>query len=259
MQPHALIRCSWGASAVKNGKQKFFTCLFLLALAATAVYGAFSAREDTAALMNVSWSSHTVILDAGHGGEDGGAISLSGATESGINLAIAKKLDGIFGLYGVQTVMLRTEDVSLHSEGASTLREKKSSDLQNRVARISSFEDATLISIHQNSYTGGAQYHGAQVFYANGELSRPLAERTQNVLRETLDPSNQRTVAPVPSGVYLMNHVSCQAILVECGFLSNPEEDRLLQESGNQRKVAAALAGAYLQDRCAISTEEEGA
>ncbi len=186
-----------------------------------------------------------VVIDAGHGGEDGGAVSVSGAIESNINLAVALRLDAIFGLYGVPTVLLRDSDVSLHDESADTLRQKKVSDLKNRVATIEALENPVVISIHQNTYPD-SQYHGAQVFYANGELSLPFAKVTQSTLQNVLDPSNQRKPAAVPSGVYLMNHISCKAILVECGFLSNPQEDRLLQSPEYQKKLAAALAGAYL-------------
>ena len=120
------------------------------------------------------------------------------------------------------------------------------SDLHNRVARIEATPHATLISIHQNTYDGSSRYHGAQVFYANGALSLPLAQYTQEVLRRALDPENSRQATKIPDSIYLMSHISCRAILVECGFLSNPSEDALLQTSGYQTKIAAALAGAYL-------------
>jgi len=191
-------------------------------------------------------SSGTVVIDAGHGGEDGGAVSLSGVPESGINLSIALRLDQLLGLYGVHTLLLRSEDISLYSDGAVTLREKKVSDLHNRVAQIQAVADATLISIHQNTYQS-PKYHGAQVFYANEALSLPFAQLTQEALRLALDPGNSRTAAKIPDTVYLMNHITCRAILVECGFLSNPEEDRLLQSATYQTKIAAALTGAYLQ------------
>lgn len=188
----------------------------------------------------------TLILDAGHGGEDGGAVSLSGVAESGINLAIVLKLDQLLGLYGVAPVLLRSEDISLHDSSAQTLREKKVSDLHNRVSAIESEENATLISVHQNTYQS-SRYHGAQVFYVNEELSLPFAQLTQDILRESLDPENTREPKPIPDTVYLMNHITCRAILVECGFLSNPEEDLLLQTNAYQVKLASALTSAWLQ------------
>ena len=186
-----------------------------------------------------------LILDAGHGGEDGGAVSVTGVPESRVNLEIVQKLRDILALYGVDPVVLREEDVSLHDPEASTLREKKRSDLKNRVCAVEAVEGGTLLSIHQNSYPG-SQYRGAQVFYAPTRGSRELAERLQTALREELQPDNGRQAKPIPESVYLMNHVSCPAVLVECGFLTNPEEEALLRDGGSQRQLAAVLAGAWL-------------
>ena len=186
-----------------------------------------------------------LILDAGHGGEDGGAVSVTGVTESRVNLEIVQKLRDTLALYGVDPVVLREEDVSLHDPEASTLREKKRSDLKNRVRAVEAVEGGTLLSIHQNSYPG-SQYRGAQVFYAPTGGSRELAELLQTALREELQPDNDRQAKPIPESVYLMNHVSCPAVLVECGFLTNPEEEALLRDGGYQRQLAAVLAGAWL-------------
>ena len=186
-----------------------------------------------------------LILDAGHGGEDGGAVSVTGVPESRVNLEIVQKLRDTLALYGVDPVVLREEDVSLHDPEASTLREKKRSDLKNRVRAGEAVEGGTLLSIHQNSYPG-SQYRGAQVFYAPTGGSRELAELLQTALREELQTDNGRKAKPIPESVYLMNHVSCPAVLVECGFLTNPEEEALLRDGGYQRQLAAVLAGAWL-------------
>lgn len=188
----------------------------------------------------------TLILDAGHGGEDGGAVSLTGAAESHINLSIVRRMDALLGFYGEAPVLLREDDRSLHDPEAQTLREKKASDLHNRSARIEAIGDATLISIHQNTYPN-PRYHGAQVFFSPTQGSRPLAELVQRLLKEAVDPSNSRSPAQISDSVYLMNHISCRAILVECGFLSNPEEDRLLQSSAYQTKLAAVLTAGWLR------------
>lgn len=188
----------------------------------------------------------TLIVDAGHGGEDGGAVSLTGALESQINLAVALRLDGILGLYGVPAVLLRDKDVSLHDSEAQTLRQKKVSDLHNRVAAVNGYGNAVLLSIHQNSYPDG-RYSGAQVFYSPTEGSRELAQCLQERLRLTLDPNNGRLEKQIPDTIYLMNHISCPAVLVECGFLTNPREEALLRDDAYQTKLAAALAGGYLR------------
>lgn len=228
-------------------KQVLSACL-VLALTLSTGYYLFHGPGASKTVMArpPRFDAGTVVIDAGHGGEDGGAVSAAGNVESRVNLAIAQRLDLLMGLYGVDVRMLRNEDVSLHDPEANTLREKKVSDLHNRVSMIEGTPDATLISIHQNTYAGSTKYHGAQVFFANEALSLPLAQHIQNTLRAALDPENGRQATRIPDTVYLMNHITCRAILVECGFLSNPAEDALLQTGGYQTKIAAALAGAYL-------------
>ena len=107
--------------------------------------------------------------------------------------------------------------------------------------------DAVLLSVHQNTFTD-EEYHGAQVFYAPTEGSQALAETMQEALRAALDPENSRQAKPIPDSVYLMNHVSCPAVLVECGFLSNPEEEALLRSADYQIRLAAVLAGVCLRE-----------
>ena len=227
--------------------KKFIAAALIAAVLFSVFFYQLTKRlEETETFVPQAYSEHTLVIDAGHGGEDGGAVSVSGVSESRINLAIARRLELIMGLYGVDTVLLRTEDISLHSEGASSLREKKVSDLHNRVDRVNSINNAVLISIHQNSYSD-SQYRGAQVFFAPTDGSQTFGDYTQEVLRVSLNPDNTRLAKQIPNTVYLMNHITCRAILVECGFLSNPEEDQLLQTPGYQLKLASALAGAYLQ------------
>ena len=187
----------------------------------------------------------TLILDAGHGGEDGGAVSLTGVSESKINLAIVLKLRDVLGFYGVDPVLLRESDVSLHDKDANTLREKKRSDLKNRVKAIEGIEEGVLLSIHQNTYTS-SRYHGSHVFFAPTDGSQDLAEHFQNSIKATLQPDNKRTVKQIPNTVYIMNHVSCPAVLIECGFLTNSEEESLLREEKYQQKLAAVIAGAWM-------------
>ncbi len=229
-------------------KRRRLSWLLLAALAAVACTQAVSHRAGEAqpVFSPIRYPDQTLILDAGHGGEDGGAVSLSGAAESGINLAIVLRMNQLLGLYGITPILLRSEDISLHDSSAQTLREKKVSDLHNRVAAIEAQENATLISVHQNTFSS-TKYHGAQVFYTNEALSLPFAQLTQDVLRESLDPENTRKPKPIPDSVYLMKHITCRAILVECGFLSNPEEDQRLQSADYQLQLASALTAAWLQ------------
>lgn len=193
----------------------------------------------------------TLILDAGHGGEDGGTVSITGVSESQINLAIVLKMDDILGLYGTSPTLLRSEDVSLHSSDAISTREKKVSDLKNRVAAIQGAENATLISVHQNSFPDG-RYKGAQVFYAPTDGSMELAQHIQTALKASLQPDNNREIKKIPDTIYLMNHVNCRAVLVECGFLTNAEEEAHLRNDVYQRKLAALLSASWLSSNDGI-------
>lgn len=193
-------------------------------------------------------SEPELILDAGHGGEDGGAVSLSGISESHINLAIALDMEDILGLYGISPVMLRREDISLHNVDAKNLHQKKVSDLKKRVSIIDSYGGADLISIHQNSYPDKRQ-HGLQVFYAPTEGSQQLADTIQQRVEKTLQPDNKRDIKQIPETVYLMNHISNRAVLIECGFLTNPQEEELLSKDSYRRKLATILSAAWLTSK----------
>ena len=196
--------------------------------------------------------SRTLVIDPGHGGEDGGAISVSGVSESQVNLSIALKCDQVAGLLGVPVVLLRNEDCSLAPPEADSLREKKRGDLTRRVEVTEQTPNGWLLSIHQNKFEQPSS-RGAQVFYRPSEKSKGWAEHVQALLREQLDPGNHRVIKEIPDSIYLMAHVSCPAILVECGFLSNPEEDALLQQEDYQKKLAVLLMGGFL-----TQTTEEG-
>lgn len=234
----------------------FKHCLFLFSFVsfvfAAVFWGVRTKSVTTKSVSARPVQGYTLILDAGHGGEDGGAVSRSGISESVINLDVTRRLDLLLGLFGVPGVMLREEDTSLHDPSARTLREKKVSDLKNRVSAIEGEAGAWLISIHQNTFPD-ARYHGAQVFYAPTDGSQALAEAMQDTLRTTLDPENQRECKLIPDSIYLMNHISCPAVLVECGFLSNQQEERLLVTPAYQVKLAAALAGGWLSYQSSIT------
>lgn len=228
---------------------KCFRRAGLIAVALCVLCGALLRRAEYVPADIPAWALATqmplLIIDAGHGGEDGGAVSLSGEYESRINLAIAKRLDMVLGLFGAPVLMLRQEDISLHDPESQTLRQKKVSDLHNRVAKVQEQDNAVLLSIHQNSYPDG-RYSGAQVFYAPTAGSDVLAQAMQDTLCMSLQPENRRQPKPIPETIYLMNHISCPAILVECGFLTNAREEQLLRDGGYQTGLAAAMAGCWL-------------
>ena len=217
-------------------------CLTLLML--PALWG--GERENIGAYSPSCKADWILILDPGHGGEDGGASTAGGDRESDINLAITLRLEQVLALCGQPTLLTRNQDVSIHSPDAATIREKKVSDLKNRAELVEQIGYGLLLSVHQNSFTD-PRYSGAQVFYNHVEGSQLWAEQTQEMLRLSLDQGNKRSAKPVADNIYLMNSVSCPAILVECGFLSNGAESSLLLTSSDQTKIATTLAGACLQ------------
>lgn len=183
------------------------------------------------------------VLDAGHGGVDGGASTAAGEKESDINLAIVLRTEQLMAFCGRETVLTRREDVSIHDPTAATIREKKVSDLKNRVALVNGTENGILISVHQNSFTD-PQYQGAQVFYSKAEGCAEWGVAAQELLRAGLDPSNLRAAKPAPESVYLMARVTRPALLVECGFLTGREEAALLLTDVYQRRIALSLTAA---------------
>jgi len=187
-----------------------------------------------------------LIIDPGHGGMDGGAVSLSGYEESEINLAIALRLEALAALYGIPTQMTRRTAELDYPPEADTIRAKKVADTRARVELINGTPYAVVISIHQNTYDGpGAS--GPHVFFAPTEASEAFAGVMQDALVSGLGLERRRVPTRVPSGVFLMNHIDCPAILVECGFLSNLWEEALLRTEAYQLRLAAILLAGYIQ------------
>lgn len=219
--------------------------LIYLTLCAVVILAALLISRGASAIPTDKPDGGTVvIIDAGHGGEDGGAVSVTGRHESRLNLAISLRLRDLLHLLGQPTKMIRTEDVSVYTEG-ETIAAKKVSDIRNRVKTVEQTPGALLISIHQNHFPEG-KYRGAQVFYAKTDGSDILAKRLQTILTTQVDTRNHRQCKPAQD-VYLMSHISCTAVLVECGFLSNPAEEALLHEAQYQKKLAAAVCGGVIQ------------
>lgn len=183
--------------------------------------------------------SHRIVIDAGHGGMDGGATSCTGKLESAYNLEIALKLNDLLHLLGHDTVMTRTSDRSIEAEG-QTIAAKKVSDLKERVRIVNETENALLISIHQNTFSD-SRYSGAQVFYGPEGEGQRLAEDLQTAFCTTLNPGSNRKCKKADS-VYLMQHIDCTGVLVECGFLSNAQEEAKLSSPNYQRKLCCVIA-----------------
>lgn len=185
--------------------------------------------------------SHTIVIDAGHGGEDGGATSCTGRLESSYNLDISLRLEDLMQLLGYRTTMIRRTDTAIYKKG-ETISQKKVDDLKERV-RISNADPGNvLLSIHQNFFSQG-QYSGAQVFYAANEESKHLADALQQSLVEALNPGSKRKTK-AGKGIYLLEKRTGCGVLIECGFLSNSNEESLLRQPEYQKKLACVIAAA---------------
>ena len=193
-----------------------------------------------------SGAGHVLVIDPGHGGEDGGAVAADGTVESGVNLSTALRLEALAHLCGVETRMTRrTQEIDYPPELTETAQ-RKTYDQHCRAALLRETPGAVLLSIHQNKYPD-PRPRGPQVLYAADGESRVFGETAHALLTQALCPENRRVAAPAPKNIYLLRTAQCPAILAECGFLSNPEEAAYLTEADCQKRIALALLGAYLQ------------
>lgn len=183
----------------------------------------------------------TVIVDAGHGGEDGGAVGVNGALEKDINLAIALELEKNLKLNNFDVIMIRNSDVSVGDQSLPSISERKRSDTKSRLRTVEEAGECILISIHQNHFSEG-KYSGAQIFYSgNRPESAELAENIRRNIVESLQPENKRENKQADGNIYLLKNCQVPAVLVECGFLSNAAETEKLCTESYQKDMAAAI------------------
>ncbi|MBQ0098323.1 MAG: N-acetylmuramoyl-L-alanine amidase [Oscillospiraceae bacterium] len=189
----------------------------------------------------------TVIIDAGHGGEDGGCVAKDGTLEKDINLSISKKLSEMLREKGFNVREIRTEDISIYNDNSETLSEKKTSDLHNRLAIFNSNENNVIISIHQNHFSDSS-YYGTQVFYSkNNSNSKILAEAVRKSVKESLQKDNERETKQADKSIFLLDNATVPAVIVECGFLSNDNEREKLKTEEYQNKMAYAICLGFLE------------
>ncbi len=190
-------------------------------------------------------TSPMIVIDAGHGGEDGGAIGVNGCIEKELNLDIALITYDLLRASGVNAVLTRSEDVLLYDK--DTPGKKKAQDVRNRVAIAEEYDNSILISIHMNTYPA-AKYSGAQIYYSpNRPESEVIAKTCQENIKEYLQPNNTRETKPATSAIYLLHNVQRPAVLVECGFISNQEEAELLSTEGYRHKVACIIYASIIE------------
>ena len=193
--------------------------------------------NQTIQTVSLPVSGRTVIVDAGHGTPDEGASSNNGVTEAEINLQIALKLQNLLEQSGCIVILTRSDENEIYDVESNTIREKKISDMKNRVKIGNESSSDIFVSIHLNKIEQ-SKYSGWQTFYKPGnDDSKKLATTIQNNLNDAIQKENKRTPAAL-STVYLMKNVEIPITIVECGFLSNPDEEKLLQTEEYQEKLA---------------------
>lgn len=212
--------------------------MYMLSLTLLTAFALHGLRAQ-AAVAGEAAIPRIIVLDAGHGGADGGASGPDGTRECDLNLAITLKTDAVLGLLGEETLLLRSTDTDLSSSDSKSISQKKVSDIRRRVELTNSQPGAILVSIHCNTYSQ-EKYHGAQVFYTGG--AKEFGETMQLALKNGVDPSNARMAKAVSPDVYLMNHIKVPGILVECGFLTNQEELTNLKDPDYQTRLAVTIA-----------------
>lgn len=186
-----------------------------------------------------------VVIDAGHGGEDGGAIGINGCIEKDINLEIALTLYDLLRASDIPVVLTREDDIMLYDE--SLPGKKKAKDLKKRLEIAQSYDNSILVSIHMNTYPS-EKYKGVQVYYSkNNEKSKELAQFIQDEAKNSLQPENTRQIKASDSTIYILNNATVPAVLCECGFISNKEEATLLCNKTYQTKMATVIYAAIVK------------
>ena len=224
-----------------KGKYVFYiTCILSAVMVSGLIFVAYGEINEQ---KNSSQNNYKVVLDPGHGGEDGGAVGQDGIVEKDINLKIALKLKDLLESVGYDVVMTREEDEAIYDDTAETLREKKRSDLNNRVKIIEKNSDSKTIfvSVHQNKFPN-PKYFGTQIFYSkNDQKSEKLASSIKDSVVGFLQSQNKREIKPANKKIFLLNKAQIPAVVVECGFLSNEEEAKKLSSDSYQSKMAFSI------------------
>ena len=220
-------------------KRKVFVFCSLLCVLLTAFFSANRAIPLPASA-KVS-NRPQIILDAGHGGFDGGAVASDGTVEKELNLNICIALSKMLSSAGYEVIMTRTEDTSTEDNSQQKIPSRKKSDLKNRLALMKKYPEAVFVSVHLNKFTTSAA-SGSQVFYSGKvDKSKQLGEEIQKKIVSLLQPENTRVNKQATSGTYLLYNATIPAVLVECGFLSNYNDLKMLKTEEYQQKMAFCI------------------
>lgn len=238
-----------------NRKIIFGTALTGAAAIALGVFAATENSSQSAVPVSATYEAQkpVIILDAGHGGMDGGCSTADGIPEKGINLNIMLTLRDLLRLNGYEVITTRDTDTSIHDKGIEGIANQKSSDMDNRLEIFNSRQNAICLSIHQNQFTD-PKYSGAQMFYSDSNSSsEALAQTLQSKFSSELQPENSREIKLCGKELFLCYFSENPTVMVECGFLSNPEEAELLKTEEYQAKVAFTIFSAvseYVSKNC---------
>lgn len=218
-------------------------CGLAILIASSVFFFSFTSTSTVSASSNIT--KPTIVIDAGHGGEDGGAATSDNILEKDINLEISLKLREYLLSNGFDVIMTRETDTAIYD--SAEVSNKKLSDLENRVEIFNSSENNIVISIHQNKFTQ-SQYNGTQVFYsANNSNSEKLAECIKSSVVNLIQPDNKRQCKKAGSEIFILNNSKVPAVLVECGFLSNDEEALKLQDDTYQTQLAYCIYLGFME------------
>ena len=209
-------------------------CFILFAIFCIIMVSVFFRLNPTKSVMTENKTEPIIVIDAGHGGEDGGAVSESGVLEKDINLSIANNSADLLKIFGYKVVQTRTDDVSLDN-GEDSVHSRKVADLKKRLEIFNSDKNNIVISIHQNKFSQ-SKYYGTQIFYS------PNNSQSKN----SLQPDNERQCKKADGSIYLLKKAENPSVIVECGFISNPDELAKLQSDEYQKEMATAIITGFL-------------
>lgn len=222
-------------------KKRYFIFIVSFMILSVIGLGVISFKTASVTTSATGRVTKTIILDAGHGEPDGGAVGLSGVTEADLNLEVAKNLQKLLKKDRFNVIMTRTDEKGIFDESLNTIKKKKVSDMHNREKIMNSSGGDIFLSIHMNKFTD-SKYSGPQVFYSPTlPQSENIADRIQKELISQLEPEMEREIKKADNSIYLLKQAQIPAVLVECGFLSNIKEEKLLSSDEYQEKIAKAI------------------
>jgi len=219
---------------ILSRRRILFICLCLII---SVSFAGFEKEKQTIETISLPISNKTIVLDAGHGFPDEGAESVNGVTEAGINLIITQKVQTLLEQSGCKVILTRSDENGIYDLDSKTIKEKKVSDIKNRVKIGNESSADAFVSIHLNKIPQ-SQYYGWQAFFKSNNIqSEELAKSIQEELNTSIQRENKREALKI-TGKYIIENVEIPITIIECGFLSNPEEEKLLQQDEYQNKIA---------------------